>query len=213
MVFKKVRRKDAHVFDVGCSILHDLASNFLFNSYYVPIYIFLLYSSKPTHWQAFPNILIFWFLYTLSPHVSLVYFFINACNGWEDITRKENYIAFVLCHLMRGQFQFHSSPVPFSFFPHASLGLLNTSPLWWLGSLKSENADWIEVPKGKGGGWRQKWTGGRPQTGVLTQWCPAERSRATTSWDSDCTVGGNSQALCHCLVQPLSLHPQKRVTE
>ena len=42
MVFKKVRRIDAHVFDVGCSILHDLASNFLFNSYYVPIYIFLL---------------------------------------------------------------------------------------------------------------------------------------------------------------------------
>ena len=138
MVFKKVRRKDAHVFDVGCSILHDLASNFLFNSYYVPIYIFLLYSSKPTHWQAFPNILIFWFLYTLSPHLSLVYFFINACNGWEDITRKENYIAFVLCHLMRGQFQFHSSPVPFFFLPscffgafkHISLVMIGFSEKW-----------------------------------------------------------------------------------
>ena len=89
---------------------------------------------------------------------------------------------------MRGQFHFHSSPVPFSFFPHASLGLLNTSPLCWLGSLKSENGDWIEVPKGKGRGWRQKWTRGIPQTGMLTPWCPAERSRAMTSRYSDCTV-------------------------
>lgn len=207
MVFKKVRRKDAHVFDIQCSILHDLASNFLFNSYYVPIYIFILYPSKPTHWQEFPNILIFWFLYTLSPHLSLVYLFINACNSWEDITRKK--IILLLSHfiLWEASFIFILALFLSSFFPHASLGLLNTSPLWWLGSLRSENGDWIEVPKGKGGGWRQKWTRGRPQTGMLTRWYPAERSRATTSWHSDCTVGGNSQSLCYCLAQSLSLHP------
>lgn len=42
-VFKKVGRKDPHVFDTECSILHDLASDFPFEFCHVPVYIFFFF--------------------------------------------------------------------------------------------------------------------------------------------------------------------------